>query len=99
MVHAKGRALPRNPYDAHSNKMWHDAYAECLHIQPQYNDDIMHKNLMYARVLGYLILEAPTHEGRNYICNEILSREGDELKLSDFADLFLLTAKPICESA
>lgn len=90
------KPLPSNPYDAFSEKIWHDAYTQCLQIQP-FNTDIIDKNLVYARILGYLILEAPADEGRDYICNEILTCKNNKSKLHDFAELFMLTVNSICE--
>ncbi len=87
------KALPLNPYDTLREKTWHDAYAQCLRIQPLHVDVTFDARLVYARILGYLILEVPTDGGRDYISRKILSCEGDVSKLHDFAKLFLLTVE------
>lgn len=60
-------SLPKNPYNVLDEKRWHDAYEQCLQTQPPDTDATgstdTEKNLVYARILGYLILEAPTPTG------------------------------------
>ncbi len=88
--------LPKNPYHPPEPKEWHDAYVQCLQI---YHPDIedMGVPAIYARLLGHLMLEAPTPEGRHYISQEILRCGGDLNQLHQLAEIFVHKVLPICE--
>lgn len=89
--------LPQNPYTAPNEWKWHDAYDACLKIEPASTGDT-EKDVVYARILGYLILEAPASAGRDYISEEILNCEGNTTKLLELAEFFVSSVMPICES-
>jgi hypothetical protein len=68
--------LPPNPY-SHEQLDCHNAYNVCLHLEtaaplPQGPQD-RRSELVFARFLGYMIIEAPSDEGRATISREINS--------------------------
>lgn len=89
------KPLPFNPYNLSSEPEWYNAYQWCLQIEPHCLND-KGQDLVYARILGYLILKAPTSEGRNYISNEILSC--DKAELYELAEVFLSGVLTLCKS-
>ncbi|KIM37202.1 hypothetical protein M413DRAFT_31135 [Hebeloma cylindrosporum] len=82
----KNQPLPPNPYSAVTNLEWHNAYSSCLNFQNETRSAIQ---IIRARVLGYLILEAPIQEGRTYVCSEIFRCNGNSDKLWKLADLYI----------
>lgn len=88
--------LPPNPYNVHAEPEWHSAYASCLQLQPPPGE--LKKQRMQARSLGYMIIEAPTAEGRNYICHDIVRCGGDSVKLCSLADRYVLHFLRVCGS-
>lgn len=84
--------LPANPYHRHTNPGWHDAYNVCLEFQTG-----QQQQRVKVRVLGYLIIEAPVAEGRDYVCNEILSCERDLQKLLVIAEKYTFLFLRLCE--
>lgn len=88
--------LPKNPYSTPSEGRWHDAYDMCLKIEPALADPL-EEDAVHARLLGYLILEAPTPAGRDYISEEILNCEGNTAKLSELVKFFVSSVMPVCE--
>ncbi|KIM43725.1 hypothetical protein M413DRAFT_387497 [Hebeloma cylindrosporum] len=87
--------LPPNPYSAVTNLEWHNAYSCCLDFQ---NETTSVAQITRARVLGYLIIEAPIQEGRTYVCDEILRCNGNSDKLWELADLYITHLIRLCES-
>jgi hypothetical protein len=67
--------LPANPYLP--GTLYSDAYTECVRMEawainrpaPDHGPSV----LVCARLLGYMIIHAPIHEGRDNISNEIAS--------------------------
>lgn len=90
-----GKPLCPNPFDPAQNLDWYDAYQQCLAIEPS-GTPSTDKDTVYARVLGRLMLEAPTPKGRDYISRKILGFNGDVAKLHEFAELFISAVIPIC---
>lgn len=82
MAAPRNQPLPPNPYSGVINPEWHNAYSCCLDAENGTSVQIIK-----ARVLGYLIIEAPIQEGRIYVCHEILRCCGDSEKLRNLADL------------
>ena len=81
-------ALPENEYPP---GLWHDAYNRCLDFETTAHDlPELRSNArsMEARILGYLIREAPTPQGRDCLATEITSCLDDEA-LSELATLYL----------
>jgi hypothetical protein len=81
--------LPANPYKG-DQIVWREAYKVCLALElrahhspittPQYS------LLIYERLLGYMIVEAPIPLGRTFIATKINSCSSDEslLQLAEF---------------
>ncbi|KDR75041.1 hypothetical protein GALMADRAFT_140593 [Galerina marginata CBS 339.88] len=84
----KGTPLPPNIYPSGGV---HDAYERCLEFEKAV-DDIpladLRKRLREARLLGYMIREAPTDKGRATIAKEILECAG-ELESSNLANSYI----------
>lgn len=69
--------LPDNVFSHQTHPSWHDAYARCTRLffwavgrQPPPGAASYD---MCSRVLGHLVLEAPTERGRDWVCKRILS--------------------------
>lgn len=84
--------LPPNPYDINTQFCEHNAYATCL----TYEADALAglhpaaqglQSVTLARVLGYLILYAPTELGRTNVSSEVTSCTTTE-NLADLAKLY-----------
>jgi hypothetical protein len=101
-------ALPHYPPQLllGENKLWLDAYEQCLNFQnrvayptclPVVTQSSPEFDLLTcARFLGYMLLEAPTVEGRNNLSGEVLECTTDEqrLKLAEsYLRCFLLCCK------
>jgi hypothetical protein len=72
-----GTPLPANEFD--SGTVQFSAYARCKsleeHAHGLQRDGL--SPLVCARILGYMLLHAPTDEGRGKVANEITSYAGD----------------------
>jgi hypothetical protein len=87
--------LPDNNVFSHqTHPSWHDAYARCTRLffwavgrQPPPGAASYD---MCSRVLGHLVLEAPTESGRDWVCKRILSCP-DEQALARLAQKFIFT--------
>ncbi|CAA7265221.1 unnamed protein product [Cyclocybe aegerita] len=85
--------LPRpNQYNASSQFIPHTAYNRCLDLEDQHKQVSQHVRLdvlVCARFLGYMILEAPTDEGRMDVASEIVrcAKTGD-IGLQDLAESY-----------
>ena len=80
--------IPENEYPP---GLWHDAYSRCLDFETTARDlpEIRsNTRFMEARILGYLIREAPTLQGRDCLAIEITSCLDDDA-LSELATLYL----------
>jgi len=94
--------LPDNKFSPQTHPSWHDAYVRCTRLffwavgrQPlpgaaSYD--------MCSRVLGHLVLEAPTERGRDWLCKRILSCP-DEQALARLAQKFIFTFIGACASS
>jgi len=67
---AKLVPLPPNPFDQANNATSYEAYLWCRQSEIEAGTDA--KLLMYARCLGYLLLEAPSPEARGIFSDEII---------------------------
>jgi len=93
--------LPDNPFGHQTHPSWHDAYARCTRLffwavgrQPQPGAASYD---MCSRVLGHLVLEAPTERGRDWVCKRILSCP-DEHALALLAQKYIFTFIGACAS-
>jgi hypothetical protein len=95
--------LPDNNVFSHqTHPSWHDAYARCTRLffwavgrQPPPGAASYD---MCSRVLGHLVLEAPTESGRDWVCKRILSCP-DEQALARLAQKFIFTFIGACASS
>ena len=82
-------ALPANVYPP---GLFHDAYDGCLALEMAAHglpDPRSHsRNVMHARILGYLIRKVPTPQGRHAIASEVASCLDDN-SMSELAMLYL----------
>jgi hypothetical protein len=92
--------LPRpNSYDTGPQLLFNRAYDQCLDLESRQTQVLQSGKLgvlVCARFLGYMILEAPTDDGRKEFTTEILRcRSDDDLqKLADiYKDHFLRVCK------
>ena len=88
--------LPPNPHPYVLNPDAHAAYAECLQSQVDAGDNPM--LLMYARCLGFLIVEAPSEEARDYISREIRGCHSDANEINKLAKFYIENLFRLCES-
>ncbi|KAF8555299.1 hypothetical protein OG21DRAFT_1483968 [Imleria badia] len=65
---------------------WQQAYKTCLQYEARGKSCF---DYIRSRALGYLIREAPYDESRDWICQEINSSLGENVKLQDLADLYI----------
>ncbi|KAG9308905.1 hypothetical protein JVU11DRAFT_11365 [Chiua virens] len=73
------------PTQQDANDPWQKAYRICLQREAQAETQVEY---MRARVLGYLIREAPYDESRDTVCQEINSCVGDTA-FSDLANIYI----------
>jgi hypothetical protein len=62
--------LPRNPFSP-NHPQWNKACEQCLLFQSVASTPT---DLIHSRLLGYLLIEAPYPESRDFLAAEILSR-------------------------
>ena len=81
--------LPNNPYDAGTPT--HQAYETCrtLEAGPTPANWCGPPTVVCARLLGYIIIHAPTEEGRTNITNEINSCNDDNMTLHRLAKFYV----------
>ena len=92
--------LPANSFDAAPDS---DAYAQCMLLEkkeaalpaPVGEDAI--PPIVCARFLAYLLLCAPTPEGRRYIANEINLCDNNSEKLIQLAGRYVCYIALCCE--
>jgi hypothetical protein len=94
--------LPDNTFSRQSHPSWHDAYARCTRLffwavgrQPPPGAASYD---MCSRVLGHLVLEAPTERGRDWVCKRILGCP-DEHALALLAQKYIFTFIGACASS
>jgi len=86
-------SLPQpNPYNTTVQHVFHCAYNRCLDLERRHTAVKKLENgklevLVCARFLGYMILEAPTDEGRSEIASEII-RSIDDQTLQKLGELY-----------
>jgi hypothetical protein len=93
--------LPDNIFSRQTHPSWHDAYARCTRLffwavgrQPPPGAATYD---MCSRVLGHLVLEAPTERGRDWVSKRILSCP-DEHALALLAQKYIFTFIGACAS-
>lgn len=93
--------LPDNIFNRQTHPSWHDAYARCTRLffwavgrQPPPGAASYD---MCSRVLGHLVLEAPTERGRDWVCKRVLSCP-DEHALALLAQKYIFTFIGACAS-
>jgi len=94
--------LPDNVFSRQAHPSWHDAYARCTRLffwavgrQPPPGSAPYD---MCSRVLGHLVLEAPTERGRDWVCKKILNC-ADEHALARLAQKYIFTFVGACASS
>ena len=85
-----------NPYHQLDQVNYHEAYNHCLQCEAEAGTGVT--RLMFARCLGYLILEAPTSTGRDMISDEILECNGNRDDMEALARLYINHLLRLCES-
>ncbi|KDQ54118.1 hypothetical protein JAAARDRAFT_38731 [Jaapia argillacea MUCL 33604] len=79
-------ALPPNDYT--SGRPWHRAYERCQRLEKASEPSNADGKLMRARLLGFMVREAPTDIGRTNMSNEINDCR-DDSELYVLADMYL----------
>lgn len=94
--------LPDNPFSLQGRPSWHEAYARCTRLffwavgrQPLPGTASYD---MCSRVLGHLVMEAPTDRGRDWVCKKILNCP-DEHALARLAQKYIFTFVGACASS
>lgn len=95
------QSLPLNPYRINTPSREHNAYATCLAYEAEAiagSHSVISgiQPVTLARVLGYLILHAPTELGRANISNDVTSC-GTRENLAEMARLYVTTFICYCE--
>lgn len=88
--------LPSNPYPQDLNSEAHAAYNECLKCQDEAGNGA--ELLIYARCLGFLIIEAPDDAARDYISHEIMRCEGNSDRMNALAQFYITHLFRLCGS-
>ena len=78
--------LPPNPFDQVQNASY-DAYKCCLEkeIEAGNNPNL----LMYARCLGYLLLEAPTPDAQDFLAHQIIECTTQRTDMDMLAEFYI----------
>ena len=84
-----------NPYHQLDQVNYHEAYNRCLQSEAKAGATV--NRLMFARCLGYLILEAPTSAGRDMISDDILECKGNRDDMEALAQLYINHLLRLCE--
>lgn len=96
-------ALPSaNPYMETTQFIIRCAYDRCLDLEKRHAEVPKHGRLdvlVCARMLGYVLLEAPTEEGRMEFASEVIrcSHDGDK-ELQSLAELYKDHLLRVCKS-
>jgi hypothetical protein len=80
----RNQPLPPNPFHPENDVALHDAYQRCFDNEKEATSTLPGTTttaLIYARFLGYLLLELPTNEGRRVLGHEILECVSDNLDI------------------
>jgi hypothetical protein len=91
--------LPSNPYNTGQQAVLHVAYGRCTTLQNRHSQVVPCSHLsvlICARILGYMILEAPTDEGRTELATEIVRCVGDE-DLQKLAEIYKNHLLRVCK--
>jgi len=91
--------LPSNPYNTGQQAVLHVAYGRCATLQNRHSQVVPCGHLsvlICARILGYMILEAPTDEGRTELATEIVRCVGDE-DLQKLAEIYKNHLLRVCK--
>ena len=93
--------LPANQYNINTHPREHNAYAKCVAYESNTLAGLHPvppgvSPLVCARLLGYMILYAPTDIGRENISNEVMSCPNEEY-LADMAKLYIQIFLRCCE--
>ncbi len=93
--------LTPNLFNPTTQALLRSAYNRCLDLEYRYEKVLKHGRLdvlVCARMLGYMIIESPTEEGRTEIASEIMryTRRGDK-GLQTLAETYLNHFIRICE--
>jgi hypothetical protein len=98
-THTMAQPLPLNPYVTGSPEF--TAYANCANLETNaFNLPVPDHGptpLVCARLLGYMILHAPTHAGRSSISIEIVSCNNNPGRLLELASFYFDRFVRCCE--
>ncbi|PPQ84555.1 hypothetical protein CVT24_006576 [Panaeolus cyanescens] len=76
------KSLPPTPYDEKDSPIWYEAYERCIagEARVAQSDE---SRARFIHLCGHLIVEAPSDDGRTYMCNLILNmcKQDDALAL------------------
>jgi hypothetical protein len=78
--------------------MMHGAYKTILSLERSVRSDPDLKKLIYARILGYLLLHGPSGKARSTVALEIVSCNGEAALLTNgkmYYDLYLCACKAL----
>ena len=99
-------ALPL-PHNHYAPGLWHNAYQCCIEFETYAQQDpgpvrrsqtYLPTRVVCARLLGYLIREAPTSEGRNNVSREIRSADSKGYSaLEELAKFYMQRLLRCCE--
>ena len=86
--------LPPNSFDQVQNAPSYDAYKCCLEkeIEAGNNPNL----LMYARCLGYLLLEAPTTDAQDFLAHEIIECATHRTDMDMLAEFYISHLFRLC---
>ncbi|PPQ69947.1 hypothetical protein CVT25_001991 [Psilocybe cyanescens] len=93
MPRSPPQPLPRpNPYHPDTQSITHSAYTKCLDLETRHNQvaksaDVRLEVLICARFLGYMLLEAPTDNGREDFAWEVF-RCTTDIELQQLAQIY-----------
>jgi hypothetical protein len=88
--------LPLNPFHPGNLPDLHHAYNQCLTSESEAESE---EEVMYARCLGYLLIEVPTSRGKHMIAEDITLCNGDAKGMGRLAKLYINHIIRLCKSA
>jgi hypothetical protein len=91
----RNQPLPQNPLQLQKHPVLQDAYTQCLLSERGAHSA---QELMYARCLGYFLLEMPGPNARHMVADEIFLCECDKGKMEQLAQLYINHVIRLCES-
>lgn len=87
--------LPQNPFHLHDQLDLHAAYDQCLASEHEAESE---QALIYARCLGYLLIELPMTRGQRMVAEDIILCNGNKDAMNCLAELYINHIIHLCES-